>query len=151
MKFSYKTQGFTEVQRALKALPDRMATRVIQTAVRKGAAEVRDAVEAGAPVGDMKHPQFGHLKDNIRLKKVEANREHAAYVVHTGPAFWARFFELGTPTQPARPFMRPIFDSFAGKTFNTIVQEVSKGLAREAKKLAADYKTAAKAMGVGRK
>lgn len=172
MKFSYKTQGFNEMQKVLRALPDRMATRVNAGATRKAAKEVMDAFRLAAPVGEGRH-KAGHGRDNIVMKKLAGTRNFAKYVVHTGKAFWLYFYEYGragiqvetketltngkvvfgteVAPQPARPTFRPVFLSVAPKAFNTLAMEMSKGLMREAKKLSGEYRKAANAIGVRRR
>lgn len=154
MQFNGRVEGFKELSKALNALPDRMQKRVTRGAVRKGAVVVQKAIIARAPVGEgTTHPKYGKLKNNIKIKeeKAASSKTTARFVVHNSRAFWGSFLEFGTVNMPAQPFMRPGFDESTDAAFTAMAKGLGDGLAREAKKLASDYKTAAKALGVKRR
>lgn len=147
--FSYKMEGFDELKGALEALPERMEKQVFAGGVRKGANHIRDAVKERIPEeGEPKHPKYGHGRDNIRVSLQLSGKGFARYVVHNGAAFWLLIREFGSKRQPARPAMRSAFDESAEGAIAIIIKEWVDGLEHVATKLASDYKTAAKALGV---
>lgn len=150
MKFSYKLDGAVQFQKLMRALPERMATRVVDGAVNKAAGQMLDRLYDGAPVGPGEH-KAGHLRDNLKKNRLEKSRINSVWAVHIGKGFWGAFRERGTSRQAAQPWFRPIFDAFSQATYFGMCKDLIEGLRREAKKLASDYKTASRAIGVRRK
>lgn len=177
MKFSSQMSGFDELGKVLRTLPERMEKNVYQSAVLKGANEMKKAFRDATPSGPGKH-DAGHGRDNFKVKKIRADKTGASYVLHSGKAFWLYFREYGrgvvatkvkksgkagvlsdgntvfgksVKAQPARPTIRPAFDNNWERVFKVIGLALSTGLLREAKKLSGEYKTAAKALGVRRR
>jgi HK97 gp10 family phage protein len=146
--------GLSEINSVLKALPDRIANRLLQNAVSAGARVQLKAVKAKAP----KHegPQsdasekYGTIVENLSVEPMRVLRNTSARGarVTTRNAFWAMFYELGTAHQPARPFMRPGFDESREEATNTVAGSLLTGVEREAAKLAGEYGTAKRALGV---
>lgn len=64
----------------------------------------KTARKARAAGGSAK--KYGRLVDNIKVKKTP---KRVGWVVTTGKAYWAMFYEFGSRHQPARPVFRTMF------------------------------------------
>lgn len=141
---SFKLTGAKELEANLKALGRDVATKAGAEGLRAAGVEVRDAVQAAAPYragdttktwrnkdGSKGSADYGHLRDNIKLRKRRAKRRFSIlYVLTTGNAFWARFSEYGTEHEQARPWLRPTLAKQAGPFFDAITQEIQKAIDR---------------------
>lgn len=113
-----KVVGLEDMGRTVQLFTQKLQRQMIRNAANAGAEVFRREIRAKAPVresqdlkGKDKRPP-GYLKKHIG-RTSKALREGDLQVI-VGPmkkAFYARFYELGTSHQPARPFMRPAFDS----------------------------------------
>ena len=138
MKIDIETRGFKELERKLEKLEPRVQRRVLQgavtSAIRKGRKQIKDA----APVGEERSVnslKYDRLTKNLkvkRLKRTKANEK--ASRVDTGDAFWALFYELGTKTQPARPFMALAFQRAIPEMLKQLGDRLKIGIEKEAKK-----------------
>jgi HK97 gp10 family phage protein len=116
--------GLKELGSAMTQFSQKVEKKLVRHAVNAGAEVFRREIRAKAPVRvevgqtgfrntakgkEQREP--GYLKKHIgRQIKVS----DSAYTVEIGPtksAYYGAFDELGTKHQPARPFMRPAFDS----------------------------------------
>jgi HK97 gp10 family phage protein len=145
---TFHMSGFKELEKALKALGPEVATKTGAAAARKATNVMRDAVKDRAPFdpgptertwtkkdGSKSTADYGHLKDNIKTKKVKARKNHTvAFEVTTGNAFWGRFSENGTEHEPAKPWFKPALDDVAPKVVETLQAELKKGVDRAARK-----------------
>src|SRR5688572_3459569 len=129
-------EGVAELKTALTELGTEVATKVGVTANRKAAIVARDALIDAAPYSEEQSPgskQFGHLRDNIRVRKVPANRAtRIRHIVTTGRAFWGRLVELGTALISAKPWWRPTIEQLHQDLFNAQGDELRKGIERAA-------------------
>lgn len=97
--------------------------------------KMADAVEAGGQVLVAKMSQkapraTGTLSRNIVLKVERTGWQSVAAKVGPGSdAFYGKFSEQGTATEPARPWMRPAFDENK-KEISKAVRDVLKGAAK---------------------
>jgi HK97 gp10 family phage protein len=125
MAADVKIVGLQKLGETLDLFTQDVQRKMIRKAASAGIEVFRREIRAKAPVRvevgitgfrntakGKKQRQPGYLKKHIgRWSKV---RSGESYSVMTGPtpsAFYAKFYELGTSHQPARPFMRPAFDS----------------------------------------
>lgn len=145
---TFKMEGFKELEKALKALGPEVATKTGASAARKATNVIRDTVKDKAPFdpgpterkwtkkdGSVSTADYGHLKDNIKTRKVKARKSHTvAFEVTTGQAFWGRFSELGTEHEPARPWFKPALDEAAPNAVETLQKELKKGVEKAARK-----------------
>ena len=133
--------GFDELEKNLAALGEEVATKVGQTANRRAAKIIENALRAASPdgprgegekVGNRTHTK---IKNNIKTKKGRSKEDQAVVnLVHTGRAFHALFYERGTIHQPARPTFVPAFEAAAPQALKAIENELEKGIARAARK-----------------
>lgn len=145
--------GGDGLDRALKELDEKVQRRLSRRAVRKAAEPVLQKAKAAAPV------LTGTLCDSLVIKTKAGDGSISARVVAddrlhmkaqgkkaTGrELFYGLFAEFGTSRQPARPFMRPAFDSQRESSVSTIKGELQAGIEREARKLARKQAAAARA------
>lgn len=133
-------QGVAELKAALNGLGVEVATKTGVAANRRAALVARDALVEAAPYADEQSPSskaYGHLKTNIRVRKVPANRAtRIRHIIDTGAAFWGRFVELGTALMSAHPWWRPTIDRVEGAMFTAQIDELQKGIDRAARRLA---------------
>jgi HK97 gp10 family phage protein len=146
--------GLSEINEVLKSLPDRIENRLLQNAANAGARVQLRAIKAKAPQHEGQPSEasatYGSIVENLKVEPMRVLRGTSARGarVTSGNAFWARFYELGTAHQPARPFMRPGFDESTEEAINTVAGSLVTGVEREAAKLAGEYDTAKKSLGV---
>lgn len=133
---SLDVKGADGLMRSLKELPEEIASRLMVSALFKGADPIRDAAEDGAP------EDTGILKASIKKNRTRKNlRRKGRAPVQVGvkrPAsFYAHLVEYGTARGvTAQPFMRPAFDSKSGAAVSVIVKELKKGIKRTVRRLA---------------
>ena len=130
--FTFSIDGLKELDRQLRALPERVAGNALATAVSAGARVIRDEVIARAPVdtGALKSQIFtkrlrspsasekmsivgvrGGLAKYAKTKKnVRSGKAGQAYKTN-GKTFYWKFIEFGTSKMAAHPFLRPAFDA----------------------------------------
>jgi HK97 gp10 family phage protein len=125
-------QGMRELSRALRELPQRVATNDLQAATAAGARLIRDDARIKAPVytGPVAqgHPAPGTLRKSIITKNIRELSDRVRRVVFVlvrhgkqfqkmgkkqinRDAFYWRFVEFGSKKMSARPFMRPAFEA----------------------------------------
>ncbi len=147
-----EVRGLKGLQRALQELPKKIERRALNAALMKGAQPMVKAAKSRAPV------LTGALRYAVRAKPVSP-KGHAATVVIgiTGAKqverknskgrvrkVWVRaknfvfywlFQEFGTGHQPARPFMRPAFETNKVASVGIIKNSLAARIAVEAEKL----------------
>jgi HK97 gp10 family phage protein len=144
LTFTSEVQGLQELQRALDALPDKIAKRLMTRAGRAGGAVFKEQMVNHAPRSGssvfgqaLKNSKvsgsirYGPLYDHMRIT-VSFQGVHWMTVKigpSKGTAFYARFYEYGTIHQPARPFMRPVFDAEWREALNAFAQNIRENLA----------------------
>lgn len=140
-----RMEGFKEVNKVLRKLPQEIGQKVTRGALRKGGNVIRDAAIQKAPyssidratkyAGKKKYYTL-HLRDQIKVRSKKADGINARMEVSVGEAFWGKFSEFGTSRQAAKPWMRPAFDNTRESAITAIAEELGKGLEKAAKKLA---------------
>lgn len=135
MKPLFSLQGSEALASLLVALPEDVSKHILSAAVRAGAEVIAERATELAPArSEKEHP---HIKDSILVRAAtaddlkEAGPDTVGAVVGASKrAFHADFYERGTVHQPARPFLRPAFDSTQDQAFQVIADEVGQGLAK---------------------
>lgn len=134
MRISLTLEGAQDLSKRLADLSSTVSLQVQTAALRAGAAPIRDAQEANAPVGD----DPPHMADNIRISVPSAN-ERADIgsvdqaMVAIGPTrgfFYASFQEFGTAFHPAQAFMRPAFDATAKQALEIVLAHMWKAVVK---------------------
>jgi HK97 gp10 family phage protein len=137
-EFKLDIDGLEEVKRKLLAMPEKARSKVLRKAAKAGAEILEAEVKHRAPkLANPKHPEYGHLKDQIKIR-VSTGKTYIAARVSTGDAFWARFLEYGSgkpkdPYDPDNPgkhaFMRPALDYKGEDAANAAADIVEEHLA----------------------
>lgn len=151
---SAQLTGFKELNDAMKALPDNIARNVLRGATNAGASVIRKEAQQQAPVytGQVSqgHPPPGTLKKSIRQVQRRDLSSLVKQVFNVGvrsgksvkdkagrslDAFYWRFVEFGTSTQPPRPFLRPAFEGKKLAAVEAIRTYLAERIPREVDKL----------------
>lgn len=155
-----KVDGLAELQRALLQLPGRVQRNGVRSAVNAGAALIRAAAKAKAPIyhGDVAdgHPPPGTLRKQIitkfirelsgstrttyfvtvrrgkKYQKVKKGRNGG--VVNLDAYYWW-WVEKGTSKMPGTPYMRPAFAEQSGNAVNAIKDKLAERIEIEVAKL----------------
>lgn len=134
-----KVAGFAELERALRKLPEEVAGRVLNSALRKAGAPMADTARSLAPRSDDPGAK-GHMADSIKLRALKVVSDHDVEVaLWLGPDtghFYGQFHEFGTVHQSARPFLRPAWDAHKDKALDVFGRELGAAIERAARKLA---------------
>ena len=102
-----RLEGGDELLRKLRLLEGAVRGAALKDAAQGGADIVRDRAAQLAP------RRRGKLAASMDTDVVRAMPDHAEVAI--GPtAFHGLFLELGTPHQPAQPFLRPALDGTEG-------------------------------------
>jgi HK97 gp10 family phage protein len=125
--------GLQELGAKIDKLVDGITTRGgLRKASNAGAEVFRRELRAKAPVRAdkyLKGPKQrkpGYLKKHIG-RWTRTNQDGlSVFVGPTKSAFYARFLEFGTGNEPARPFIRPVFDSKADAAAKAFEEELAK-------------------------
>lgn len=139
--------GGAELERRLKGLSEEVVKRLALRAARAGSRLMKDAIAAAAPLGpgkaklrrtrsgDLVVADYGHLRDNIRMrlpsKRARSGAEAGGlfeFIITTGQAFWGRFLEEGTAKMAPRPWMRPAFDATADPATDRVGEVLKTGI-----------------------
>ena len=154
-----RIEGLTELQAALKALPQKLHKRVLNSALMTGARLIGKEASLKAPVLQEPTPgrRPGTLRRNIRARPIrpeysasvmvgvrklsgkqvmafkKANRRGGA--ANPDDPFYWRFVEFGTSKMAARPFLRPAFEARKVQAAMEIKDALRLRIEREANKL----------------
>jgi HK97 gp10 family phage protein len=131
---NFTITGIKEIDRALQELEKNVAKKVIRQAMRKAMKPVKQQVEANAP------RVTGKLAGNVKIKAIKKSRTKIGIRVQigakefTGETFYGAFLEYGTKDIPAKGFMRQAFDSAKEEAKGIAIEEIKKGIERDAAK-----------------
>lgn len=142
-------EGGKELEKALLEIDTKLRNKIGRKAVRQAIKPLAARIKAAAPV------ESGVLKKGIVIKTKKRGGTITASVVasdkhwkpeppksksaskrakkNTKPLFYAGFYEFGTQHQPARPFMRPAFDSSKASMLSNVSRELNQGIQQAAK------------------
>lgn len=144
----FEMVGAKELDAQLAALGTTIATKLMLAAIRGSAEELQQHFIEAAPYrpgerkkywtlksGETRSASYGHLRDNIRIRKVRPQKENAVvFGVTTGDAFWGRMLEFGTIDMPAHPWARPLVDAAAPELVKIQVDILRAGIEEAASK-----------------
>jgi HK97 gp10 family phage protein len=146
MDLEYRINGSKETAQVLKMLPGAIRKRVLNTATRAAAREMKKEAERNAPKsGINRQVKFAKnkkyfqkpLHEQIKVTTTQKGQYFTTVSVHIGSAFWGRFKEFGTSKMPAEPWFRPAFDNSQQMQLRKLQASMVRGITRESKKLAA--------------
>lgn len=152
-----KVEGLKELQAALNQLPLEIQRRPLRSAVSAAAKVIVDDAKRRVPVktGNLQKSiiryrsrsesavgretfsvavkkgkqKYADTKRNRRLRRVGKSYQTA------GEAFYWRFLEFGTKFMPAKPFLRPAFESQKAKAVEVIKTKLADAIFKTAAKL----------------
>jgi HK97 gp10 family phage protein len=124
---SFIITGFKEIDDKLKGLEKKVQKKVTRQAMRKGLKPVLSEARANAPV------DTGELRKGIKIKSGKGSRRQITMNVQTtDPNYVGKFLEFGTRKMKAHPFMRPAYDTKGDQATAIALDELRKGVEREA-------------------
>jgi len=151
----FKTEGFAELEQALKQLSQSAGKGVLRRALKKSAKPMADLMISNAPRGDSSSDDLAEsIAVSTKLSKRQAGKhrkmfrdDRASVEMFVGPgpdpAAWNQ--EFGNINHGPQPFVRPAWDADKGALLKRLADEMwselSKSIAR------ADRKAARKAKG----
>lgn len=140
MTITVRVAGLKELDEALKQLPKSVGKTVLRNALKKAAAPVVADAKANAP------RDRGDLAESIDIRATLTRRQRrmrarrGAVEMFIGPSFplgaHGHLVEFGTVKMPARPFLRPAWDSNKERVLETFGKLIWAELAKAAKRLA---------------
>ena len=124
-----RIEGLTELLEKFDALDSKAAKGALRKALRAGGAVFKQAIIQRTPV------KTGQLRDDIiAATSIDASeRTGTSSAGPTRHSFYGEFEEFGTSHQPAKPFMRPAFDSAGEDALNAFVEVMTDAVDKAAK------------------
>lgn len=130
--------GMSEVQKALKQLPEKLQDRALKNAMAAGMRVIRDEAKRLVPVG----PGPTHLKDMIvvsrtvqRGGKRRTLKGEVVLGIRDEGRYYAHLVELGASHMDPQPFMRPALDNKAKEALRVVGPKLGKEIEKQAGKL----------------
>lgn len=142
MKTKLEFDGMKELSKALKELPIRVESRLLQNSINYASKAILPDIIAAAPRNDginisQQSKRFGSLHSNIKIEKRRSRRKTIKFSSITiGNAFWGFFLEFGTRFMAAKPWFVPAFEKSISKGLSTIKATLEKKIEKEFEKLA---------------
>lgn len=146
----FSLRGADELTAKMRRVGPEIATKGGAVAVRAGAKFLVGKIVENTPVGDAdttrkytvnggketRTVDYGHLRDNIKLKKGKARKEYnQVHLVGTGSGFWGYFLEFGTEKMAPRLFMKPAIEANSQGALDVVTQQLGRYLDRAIKKM----------------
>ena len=119
MKVRIKTQGFRELDEALKRIEKKATAKaVMRRALKKAAQPIADLAEAKAPVGDTRTlapsisvgTKLSKRQRGLHRKMFRKDKAAVEMFVGAGPLSSSWNQEFGNVHHAPKPFMRPAWD-----------------------------------------
>lgn len=122
-------QGGAELMDALEALGPAMEKKVLRSAMREAAKPMLAEAKRRAPV------LTGQLRKSLKIKAMKRRSNGQVGVLiatekgfFKGETFYGAFQEFGTKKLPARPFIRPAFESNKARAVRIVTEAIRIGL-----------------------
>lgn len=153
MAKTVQIRGLDEIERRLKALPEKLRRKAIRGALQDGMEPVRVEAALRAPERTPTHGWLaslesrrkknrGHLKDNIASKVTVGAKAAQGRIGCTNRVRHAHLVEFGTDPHDIKmgkrtwrhrgarkqPFMRPAFDAKSGESVEIITSELAQAV-----------------------
>jgi HK97 gp10 family phage protein len=128
VRMNIEIKGAKELEKKLLSFEPKIGRKIVRNALRKAAKIILIAAKANCPV------VTGDLKKSLRVRAMKKKKHRYGVMVATsagwfkGKTFYGAFVEYGTSRMPAKPFMRPAFDSEKGKAEMVLKSELKKGI-----------------------
>lgn len=120
--------GGRELEKTLKDLGGKIASRLGDNAVRAGVRVVQKAAKSNAPV------ETGRLRNSLKVKAPRNKSSGVAVAEVVTGVFYAHMLEYGTVKMSPKPFMRPALDESAQAAIDKMADNLRTGIDRELKK-----------------
>lgn len=152
--FDVKVEGLAEIQRKLRALPDKIGKNAMRRALRKGANVIRNAARNNAKRidnpesrpsiakniavsggGGRRERQAGGVMMRVGVRGGARWRKEASALSGGNTTHW-RYVEFGTSDTRAQPFMRPAMNSAASAAGAAVIAAMNTEVDKELAKLA---------------
>lgn len=125
-------RGLADLDRRLTQLVPQAARRAVNAALMAGGGVWEK--NAKARVYTVVKKRTGNLKRNIVRRIARSEQMPTVHMGLKREAFYGYFIELGTSDFPARPFLRPAFDSSIQQIITTVADRLRKRIEIEAAK-----------------
>lgn len=134
-----KVTGFTELEQALRQLPEEIAGKTLASALRTASQPIATHAKETAVLSD--HPsKVGHMADSIKVRALKEETvndlESSFWIGPDRKHFYGLFWEFGTRHQRARPFLRPAWDEGKDRALDSFGKALWTAIERAAKRLA---------------
>jgi HK97 gp10 family phage protein len=153
-----KVSGLAELQKALNDLPIQVQGRPLKAAVSAAAKVIQDEAIKRAPQGETGNLRKAIYRTRSRSGSaigketylVAVRKGKATYADTTknrrlrrvgkkyttaGEAYYWRFLEFGTSKMPAKPFLRPAFESQKERALEVLQRKLGDAIMKTAAKL----------------
>lgn len=122
--------GLAELSKKLKEMPVKLSKNGLRAAVNAGAEVIRKDAVSRVPV------DTGRLKKSIYKKQIREKSNNVQQTFFVGArngkkyratnkdAYYWRFLEFGTSKLPAKPFLRPAFDTKKTQAVEAIAKKL---------------------------
>ena len=132
-EFVIQLEGFKELDRALKKLPQRVATKALRSAGRRSGNYLRKAIRETIDQQNIR--DSGQLRKEIKVR-TKFRQGELTVTWHTGKAFYAHMVEFGTVKRKAQPFFRPTWVRERGVLIRKVLpREIWTSIRQETTKL----------------
>ncbi len=121
-----KLDGFSDLERYARGLPDKLNRRVIRKTLRRTGNKQKKRLKAGTP----RRTGFSATKVNLNVR-VRPLWASARLGYKGKPSFWLRLRDQGSKRQPARPFFDRALAGWEGQSMRDFQEELRRVL-REA-------------------
>lgn len=127
MELQLEAKGLPELRKLLDSIPAEVEKKVIESATRSTANQMRKLMQAKTPV------RTGALRDSLKVSMPKNRETGIRRAIIFAQRFYARFIELGFVHKsgrhiPAKPFMRPAFDEIEPQYIDLIIAGIRKSL-----------------------
>lgn len=139
IKLDFDVQGLDKLNKKLEQLPLQTEKKILNRVLVKALRTIRKQMAEAAPKhsGERSEAskQYGTIKKNIKVGLLKSRKRWVKGAsIHTGKAFWANFYELGTSKQAARPWFLPRFRSLSGQLLKNFAEKLGEEIEKEAEK-----------------
>tara|TARA_Y100000310_G_scaffold345430_1_gene464861 strand:- start:431 stop:910 length:480 start_codon:yes stop_codon:yes gene_type:complete len=143
IRADFKITGAKEIEAVLKKLPAKVQKKALNQAVRAGARVIQKDAIKRAPVLPGRGRILKTKKGIVVARKARGEGRGAKVgrisVGLSGSAFFGLYWEFGTTTIPARPFMRPAFEATKKEVVEAIGKKLGDAVEKGARDLAGPY------------
>jgi HK97 gp10 family phage protein len=126
----FQLKGFDQLERRLKALPDKIERKVMRTALRSTANKVKRRLAAGTPRGDPK-PLNAYQRVKVSVKSTQKVATARISYKGRGTAHIMRIYERGSRRQPSRPFFQAAIAGYEQEAMQELRQALADAVEKE--------------------